>query len=48
MAVSESAIKLLARISALELLAQHFVYLACDRDLEANRAYRERLMAEAA
>jgi hypothetical protein len=44
MAPSEQAIKLVARITALEILAQHFICLACDRDLGEVREYRKRVL----
>jgi hypothetical protein len=47
MPASEAQIKLIARITALEVLMQHVICLACDRDLDEVRAYRERVLEDA-
>jgi hypothetical protein len=39
-------IKLLARITALEILVEHLLFVAFDRNHEELRAYRERVLSE--
>jgi hypothetical protein len=45
--MSESEVKLFARITALETLMQQVICLACDRDLDEVRSYRERVLQDA-
>jgi hypothetical protein len=47
MPATEAQIKLFARITALEVLMQQVICLACDRDLDAVVAYRERVLRDA-
>lgn len=44
--VSEGEIKVLARITALEVLVQHLLFVAFDRNADELRAYRERVLSE--
>src|SRR5260370_42672195 len=47
MPATEGKIKLVARITALEILVQHLICLACNRDLDEVEDYRERVMEDA-
>jgi hypothetical protein len=47
MPATEGEIKLVARITALEILVQHLICLACNRDLDEVEDYRERVMEDA-
>jgi hypothetical protein len=47
MPATEGEIKLVARITALEILVQHLICLACNRDLDEVEAYRELVMEDA-
>jgi hypothetical protein len=47
MPATEGEIKLVARITALEILVQQLICLACNRDLDEVEDYRERVMEDA-
>src|SRR5713226_5575289 len=47
MPATEGEIKLVARITAMEILVQQLICLACNRDLDEVEDYRERVMEDA-